>query len=170
MGHDITSYRVLGHPTDDQQKLRDAIYRACSADAENTPLAEWLDEYNRATTVAYIRRGAFNPLNSLIYLLLGCPEYSAGCSGTGETQSFSVDQLQAAIDLYHRIVVQEPTIEREVNMADDIAAVFGGDKIAPETMRAKVLHSDTLQELAFLEESLEYAKQQVNQQIEIHFG
>ncbi len=49
------------------------------------------------TEVAYLRRGAFNPLNRVIYEALNCQEANGGCSGYGVVLEFSRNQLMHAL-------------------------------------------------------------------------
>jgi hypothetical protein len=75
MGHDIYGYRTK---TD-----LDA-----SEDGENS------DDHH----IAYLRRGAFNPLKTEIYKALNCLEFNGGCSGNGDHKEFTKEQLLAALD------------------------------------------------------------------------
>ena len=47
--------------------------------------------------IAYLRRGAFNPLNGTIYEALQCQEQNCGCSGCGDEREFTQEQLTAAL-------------------------------------------------------------------------
>ena len=51
-----------------------------------------------ARQVAYLRRGAFNPLNVAIYDALECSEMYGGASGCGGEMTFTAGQLSAALD------------------------------------------------------------------------
>ena len=90
MGHDITA-NVPGIDRDGLQKK----YRIDDYDAE------WPDRYDlycQESEVAYCRRGAFNPLNQVLYLSLGVyDEAYDGCSGTGITLAISKEQFLSAM-------------------------------------------------------------------------
>ncbi len=47
--------------------------------------------------IAYLRRGAFNPLKDTIYEALQCQEQNCGCSGWGGEREFTKEQLTAAL-------------------------------------------------------------------------
>jgi hypothetical protein len=48
--------------------------------------------------LAYLRRGAFNPLNRNIYVALDCMELNNGVSGCGDSREFSAAQIREALD------------------------------------------------------------------------
>ena len=49
------------------------------------------------TEIAYLHRGAGNPLARSIYEALGAQEHDCGCSGCGSTAHFTVAQLREAL-------------------------------------------------------------------------
>lgn len=53
---------------------------------------------DKETEIAYLRRGAFNPLNSKIYIALECEECSGGVSGIGVEKEFNKDELLKALE------------------------------------------------------------------------
>lgn len=48
--------------------------------------------------IAYLRRGAFDPLNMHIYEALNANEYNASCSGNGMGKTFTKQELMEAQD------------------------------------------------------------------------
>lgn len=48
--------------------------------------------------VAYLRRGAFNPLKHTIYDALDCHECNGGVSGNGSEKEFTKDELIIALN------------------------------------------------------------------------
>lgn len=54
--------------------------------------------YKGKKEVAYLNRGAFNPLNGEIYDALRAQDFNNGCSGNGEKKIFTATQLQGALD------------------------------------------------------------------------
>lgn len=48
--------------------------------------------------IAYLRRGAFNPLKDQIYEALNAENHNCGCSGCGGEQKFTIDEIRAALD------------------------------------------------------------------------
>lgn len=48
------------------------------------------------SSIAYLRRGAFNILNNEIYNALNAQEYNANCSGCGEGRAFTKKELLKA--------------------------------------------------------------------------
>jgi hypothetical protein len=87
--------------------------------------------YLRADTghseeIAYLRRGAFNPLKGTIYEALQCEELNCGCSGCGNEQEFTQEQLTEALAR----VPEGEDYEPEREFLCKCLAVRGGVRIA----------------------------------------
>lgn len=52
---------------------------------------------NSREEIAYLRRGAGNPLARTIYQVLGVPEFDGGVSGYGEGRHFTQIELMVAV-------------------------------------------------------------------------
>lgn len=52
---------------------------------------------DRGETLAYMRRGAFNPLKATIYQALHAEDCNGGVSGNGVSRAFTADQLRLAL-------------------------------------------------------------------------
>ena len=53
---------------------------------------------DKENKIAYLRRGAFNGLNSEIYNALNCHDCSGGVSGNGSEREFTRDELLKALE------------------------------------------------------------------------
>jgi len=116
------------------------------------------------TEIAYLRRGAFNPLNKVIYLSLGTLEAYGGVSGIGMTINITQDQIDAAIEILTRSDVS--SIERERTVFDGFIAGLTGDWLPTTTDDV-----DVSPELEFLEACREFFDATgLGGSLEVHFG
>ena len=79
--------------------------------------------------IAYLRRGAFNPLNKLIYDALDSPELYGGCSGFGDSKTFSKDQILNAMSNIGCGDLEEGEEIPEIKFLQDCLDNMEGDKI-----------------------------------------
>lgn len=114
MGHDI----YANNPHVNDRLMRDE-YRIDDYD-DDWP--ERFDKYQDMVHVAYLRRNAFNPANSAIYILLDAMEHYGGCSGTGGEKEVTREDVDAALDRLKSL--DSSTFVRERNMADDLLDMF----------------------------------------------
>ena len=81
---------------------------------------------DKENEVAYLRRGAFNDLNSEIYNALNCHDCSGGVSGNGSEREFTKDELIKALEYLGNKEELEP--ERKF-VADCLANIDESGKI-----------------------------------------
>jgi hypothetical protein len=74
---------------------------------------------NHSEKIAYLRRGAGNPLARVIYKALGAKECDCGCSGCGDEKTYTTEQLKAALS---RLPSGEETENERIFLNDCIAA------------------------------------------------
>lgn len=63
---------------------------------------------DKENEIAYLRRCAFNDLNSVIYDALDCHECNGGVSGNGQEREFTEKELTKALDYLGSNEAYEP--------------------------------------------------------------
>lgn len=163
MGHDITAYR----PDVDKDSVREKYDINRQGD-------DWLDRYNaycNETQIAYLRRGAGNPLNQVLYLALGVMDDAyAGCSGNGSELEITLDQFKNGLEVLEK--KSFVGVERERNMSDDLidtlTAAFGQTTSAPPELVSE--DDDISQEVRFITDCIKYLEGNNLSSMKVCFG
>lgn len=160
MGHDITAFR----PNVDREELRRKLY---IEDIGKPGWSDRFDDYCRQSEIASNRRSAGNPLNQVLYLVLGVmDEAYAGCSGLGVELNITLDQFKTALKLLEAKNFEG--MEREPNMADKIVNVFQNMGIQVFQGYSKEVNVD--QEKEFCRKCIEWLEEHEKDSLVIDFG
>jgi hypothetical protein len=75
---------------------------------------EYLDGWSNQPEIAYLRRGAYNPLRHELYEALEAQEYDGDVSGVWAARWFNRDQLQAALERLQKRKRQGLEVDPEI--------------------------------------------------------
>jgi hypothetical protein len=103
MGHDISAYLGLADPAD--------------------PL-EYPDNWNELPEIAYLRRGASNPLRHTLYEVLDAQEYDGDVSGVWAARWFEREQLQAALVRLRQRLAEGHEVQPEIDFVQACLATL----------------------------------------------
>lgn len=160
MGHDITCYRTSG-------KEQESLAEAYAIHDYSDGWFERFEAYRSRIEAAYLRRSAGNPLNVIIYRALDCEDVYGGCSGTGETKTFTAQQISKAIDYVSKLHREGVgVLERSRNLADDVALMLAGKNKLPRIADG----GDVTPELNFLYAVADYMEKSGQKTVDIVFG
>jgi len=160
MGHDIKAYK----PGIDL----DATYKSFNLDSFDEYWADRYEQYKEITEVAYLRRSAGDPLNQVIYKVLGVmDEVYSGCSGTGEQLPITLTQFKDGLRILDSSDFSE--LEREPNLIDDMMACFksAGVTIVEVEGEASI---DVSPERNFLKKCMRYCEDNNLEELNVEFG
>lgn len=107
MGHDISAYLGSADPAD--------------------PL-EYPGGWNELPEIAYLRRGAYNPLRHALYEVLDAQEYDGNVSGDGRARWFSRGQLSAALQQLFQRLASGHEIQPEIDFVRQCLAALPPDR------------------------------------------
>ena len=74
---------------------------------------------DKENKIAYLRRGAFDCFNCIIYIVLNCSDCSGGVSGNGSKREFTKEELLNALERLGDIEDFEGEFERERKFLND---------------------------------------------------
>jgi hypothetical protein len=120
--------------------------------------------------VAYLRRGAFNPLNRVIYIVLDAEEFNAGASG-----NFAADPVEIGLEQFEKAREQllQPAqfadLEHERNSADALVELLGKNGFKVHVKRPEP-SIDVRPELKFVEDCLAAMRKNGWNSITVEFG
>ena len=113
--------------------------------------------------IAHLSRSAGNPLNSVIYAALESDDLYAGCSGCGESRTFTRPQL---IDALRWIDTTDfAGKSRQRNLLDDIA-----DRVVGTVLQSQISDGDVSREIGVLLATLSRMNDKSASVITISFG
>ena len=165
MGHDVYAYRVSSQ---ERERMHDE-FSAASRDLKSTEWLDAYDDYSKKVDVAYLRRSAGNPFNTVIYQALDAMDLYGGCSGIGETRTFTRAQIVAGLESLPGIPAERPH-----NFADGLMGMLrasGHDVVSGGgPLKADVAPGDLDPEYKFLRAILKWMDDEKRDSIEICFG
>ncbi len=156
MGHDIWAYRLPKQEVEERHVL---FMDQGPGDFED------YDVLTEECYVSQYRRSAFDPYNKVIYRALSCEELYGGCSGNGDTKTFKLFEIKAALEMLPFIVADKPP-KIDPSLAEEAFQQIMSDSSVPADIRAMFPEGGKLPEGVTFERSV---PEQINLDIETEF-
>ena len=164
MGHDVMAMKV----TDEQQ----AAFRE-KLNLDKTGSKDWINRYNEYCESVYcgqFRRSAFDANNKVLYLVLGAEDLYGGCSGVGESRTFTRAEISFALDSLPYVTADtKPQLDENLafKLLDQIKEMLpeGANVTSGGTC-----DDDLDEERQFLQSILNWMRETGKSEVEIYFG
>ena len=171
MGHDI----IAGQFTQEQlEHIRERLGLTVMTTEQWTRRFEGLDQQNWA---GFLRRAAQDRYNKVIYRALDVEDkHYGGCSGNGNTHTFTYAEVKAAKSLLPSIVADQPPpidtteLEKMGALLNAMFAISGDDKFNIHPVEMDEGSSGIEDEEKFLDDVLSWMQQRNEATVEIFFG
>lgn len=162
MSHDVHASTGIS------REERERLFTLLRIQEMDDTWCERYDQYDKASAIARLSRSGANPVNVMIYRLLGCEQVHAGCSGDGSTISFAREEIaDALIRARHMAEKGLVPLERERNAVDDLVEMLTGKKSHLPRVAVNV---DIEPEIQFLENVLMRMLEDDREAVDITFA